>query len=80
MKKFTFEGNEYEYNPDAFKNYAVLKKLANAEKDISGAFYAFNAIFAGKDEEYAEMLGGDIEKLGELVSAAAEHHGGEVKN
>lgn len=79
--KVEFDGMTFEANADAFNNYRVAKWIALASERPDCAFKAFEAIFAGKDEQYAEQLGGDAEKMGELLNATfvaiAEHKDGE---
>lgn len=80
LKTVEFEGKKFEYDASVIKSYKVIKKIANAPNNVAGFFEACELVFAGKDEEYAEQLNNDFEKLGALVSAAIEAEGGEVKN
>lgn len=80
LKKISFEGQEFEYDPAEAKSYKNLKRIARGSTDIGEFFGAFEDIFAGKDVEYAEMLDNDFEKLGELVSAVVEAEGSTAKN
>ena len=80
MAKVTFEGNEYEYDERELMDYRNIKRIAKASTDMAGFFDAFAAIFCGHDEEYADMLGGSIEKMGELYAAAADNEGQTAKN
>lgn len=75
MVKFKFEGKSYECNPNAANNYKILKKFAQTEKNPAGLFEAYEFIFDGKDEEYAEGLGYDLEKMSKLAEAALEAAG-----
>ena len=79
LKKLEFEGAEFEYDADAVKSYKVIKKIARAQKDLVGFFDAFELVFAGNDEEYADKLGDNFEKIGELISAAVNAEN-EAKN
>ena len=80
LKKVDFEGNTFEYDPKEAMSYRHIKKIARAQKDMAGFFDAFEAIFAGKDEEYAELLGNDFEKIGALLTAAVSNEGDAAKN
>ena len=70
--KFTFEGKTFECVPAMVKNYKVQKAMANGESNPVGMYKAIELVFNGKDEEYADMLGGTIDKLSELYIAAVE--------
>lgn len=83
--KIEFEGKTFDVDADAFNSYSVAKWIALAGERIDCAFKAFEAIFSGRDEEYADMLDNDVDKMGELLNAAliavADSKGGEsVKN
>lgn len=80
LKKIAFEDMEFEYDPQEAKSYRNMKRIARAKDDMAGFFDAFEAIFAGHDEEYADMLGNDFTKLGELVSAVVSNEGEPAKN
>lgn len=80
LKKISFEGQEFEYDPAEAKSYKNLKRIARGGNDIQGFFDAFEDIFAGKDVEYADALGNDFEKLGALVTAVVEAEGSVAKN
>lgn len=80
LRKIVFEDAEYEYDPKEVKSYRNIKRLARAQKDPSAFFDVAEAIFAGKDEEYAEQLGNDMDKLGSLVAAIIDQEGEPVKN
>lgn len=72
---FVLDGKEFEADRSALTSYAVTKRVANAENDPLGYFRAMESIFMGRDEEYAEALGGGAEKVAELYSAAAKAAG-----
>jgi len=83
--KVEFEGKTFDVDTDAFKSYTVAKWIALAGERADCAFKAFEAIFSGRDEEYADMLGNDVDKMGELLNAAliavaASKDGETVKN
>lgn len=72
---FSLDGKEFEADRSALTSYKVTKMVANAENDPSGYFEAMERIFMGRDEEYAESLGGGAEKVAELYAAAAKAAG-----
>lgn len=72
--EFEFEGMTFEADAAACRSYKVIKGISMAGTDMPGFFRAAEAVFCGKDVEYADMLG-DIEKFGELVAAAVEAAG-----
>lgn len=80
LKKIEFEGMEFEYDPKEACSYRNIKRIARAQKDMAGFFDAFEAIFVGHDEEYAEMLGNSFDKLGVLASTCINDAGGAAKN
>ena len=69
---FVLDGKEFEADRSALTSYKVTKMVANAENDPSGYFEAMERIFMGRDEEYAEALGGGADKVAELYAAAAK--------
>lgn len=80
LKKVSYEDMDFEYDPKEATSYRNIKRIARAKDDMTGFFDAFEAIFAGRDEEYAELLGNDFAKLGELVSLAISNEGDSAKN
>lgn len=69
---FSFEGKDFECDPAACHSYKLLKAIARAETDPARYFSALEHIFCGRDEEYAEMLGGGQEAVDRLLAAAFE--------
>ena len=69
---FEFEGKTFECDPKACHDYKVVKAMAKYESDPAGYFAAIERVLMGRDEEYAEMLGGDMKDLEKLVMAAFE--------
>lgn len=69
---FEFEGNEYEIDRNATKSWTVIKGLS-----VGGAsmFEAFDRLFCGHSDEYAETLGDDLMKVAELANSAIEEAG-----
>lgn len=80
LKKLEFGGHEFEYDPKQAMSYRNVKRIARAKDDIAGFFAAFEQVFAGKDEEYAELLGDDFEKMGMLITEAMNAESGAAKN
>lgn len=72
IKTIEFEGHVFEYDDAEAKDYRNLKRVMKSATNPSGLFDAMERIFAGKDEEYAEMLGGNLEKLGQLAGKVFE--------
>lgn len=84
MRSVEFEGKEYEYDETALKRYRVIKLITRGESEPAGFFDALEILFAGRDVEYAEALGGDEQKkMGELVAAVFQQEAAQdraVKN
>ena len=70
--KFEYKGMTFECVPKIVRNYKIQKTIANGENNPVGYYNALSAMFNGKDEEYAEMLGGDMAAFMELYTAAVE--------
>lgn len=70
--KFEFKGKTFECVPKMVRNYRLQKAIANGENNPVGYYNALSAMFNGKDEEYADELGGDMAELMELYAAAVE--------
>ena len=75
MISFEFEGNTFECDEDAARNYRVIKAISRAQTNPRALFDSFEAIFAGHDEEYAEQVGGTLEDMTRLFGAAIEAAG-----
>lgn len=69
---FEFEGGEYEIDRNATKSWKVVKGLTSGGPAM---FEAFDTLFCGRSDEYAEALGDDIMKVAELANAAIESAG-----
>lgn len=72
LLSFEYNGQTFECDEKACQSYVNTKRITEMEKDPIAAFDALEEIFAGKDEEYAEMLGGAASELFALYLAAAE--------
>lgn len=70
--KFEYKGKTFECVPKMVRNYKVQKAIANGETNPAGYYNALSLMFNGKDEDYAEELGGDMAELMNLYTAAVE--------
>lgn len=71
---FTVPGHDGEFTADydELTSYRTSKQFAMSEKNPSGMFEAFERVFAGRDEEYMDRMGGSVEATGVLLQAAFE--------
>lgn len=71
---FTVPGQDGEFTADydELTSYRTNKQFAMSEKAPAGMFEAFERVFAGRDEEYMERLGGGVDAMGALMQAAFE--------
>lgn len=71
---FTVPGQDGEFTADydELTSYRTNKQFAMSEKNPSGMFEALARVFAGRDEEYVERLGGSVDATGTLMQAAFE--------
>ena len=67
MRTIEFRGMTFEYDDRCTKSYKWQKKALSG--DSGRALVAIEDLFAGRDEEYAEMLGDDAEAMQELIAA-----------
>ena len=67
MRTIEFQGHEIAYDERCLKSYKWQKKALSG--DSGRALVAIEDLFAGRDEEYAEMLGDDAEAMQELIAA-----------
>lgn len=76
MTKLTFTvpgvDGEFTADYDELTSYKTNKQFAKSETKPGGMFDAFERVFAGRDEEYMERLGGSVESVGTLMQAAFE--------
>lgn len=79
MLKFKYNGETFECDEKAATDYRVLKSMSKMGTNPAAFFDGFERIFSGKDEEYAEKVGGSIEEMGNLLSAAVEAVGDAAK-
>lgn len=77
MKSVKFHDHEIEYSSEAVHGWSVQRRIARGGSD---AFDAIDVILGGKADEVADMLGGSMEVMGELVTAIAEAEGADAKN
>ena len=65
--KFEYEGMEFEAVKSELESYKTNKQL---NLGGSGFYLAVSRLFAGRDEEYAEKVGGTHAAFNALVNAA----------
>lgn len=70
--EFEFEGSAYEADRRAARSWRFAKGMVSGGR---GMFEAFDALFCGRSDEYAETLGDDMERMGQLAAAAIEAAG-----
>lgn len=70
--EFEFEGATYSADRHAVRSWRVSKAMVSGGPSM---FQAFDELFCGKADEYAEALGDDLAKMGELAKAAIEAGG-----
>lgn len=75
MKKVAFKVSgvegEFACDADELTSYRTVKQFALGEEDPAGLFKALERVYMGRDEEYAERVGG-MDNLGMLNDAAIE--------
>lgn len=71
---FTVPGaaGEFTADLDELTSYKTNKQFAQSKTNPGGMFEAFERVFAGRDEEYVERLGGSVDATGTLMEAAFE--------
>lgn len=82
IETVTYQGEQYQIDTDAIKSIRIQRAMANAQKDLAGAFDAMDAICCGKLDEYSKTIpekdgqvaeyGTSIEAMGDFFNAAAE--------
>lgn len=70
--KFVVDNVELIADYDELVSYKTNKQFARSETDPAGMFEAYERVFAGRDEEYVEALGGSVEAIGRIMQAAFE--------
>ena len=78
MRTIEFEGVTVEYDERCTKSYKWQKSVMSG--DMSRGMKAIESLFAGRDEEYAEQLGDDADKMQQLIAACMEDMGRAEKN
>lgn len=73
MRTINFEGHEIEYDETCIKRYKWQKALASG--DPARMVSAIESLFAGKDEEVSEIVGGTMDAMTALISAISEELG-----
>lgn len=78
MIAFTYKGEEFFADENFINSYKNVKKILEIQKNpesgkrLEGMVELFEKIFNGKDEEYAERVGGDMASMNELFIAASQ--------
>ena len=67
MRTIEFQGHTIEYDETCIKSWKWQKALASGN-DAKGVA-AIERLFMGKDEEVADLIGDDLETMGELIGA-----------
>lgn len=70
--RFEVDGVEFIADYDELVSYKTNKQFARSETDPAGMFDAYERVFAGRDEEYVAALGGSVEAVGRIMTAAFE--------
>lgn len=79
MKTIVFRGIEVEYDERVMKSWKFQRRFANAE-GAQQLFVTADALLDGKADEIAELLGDDVEVMGELIKEIFSTLNGEPKN
>lgn len=79
MAKIEFEGAKFEYDASALKKYSVIKAISGTGTPQE-FFAAFDKVFKGKADEYADKLDDSFERMAGLLNAIVLKEGGEAKN
>lgn len=78
MRTIKFRGHEIEYDERSLKSWKLQRQIASA--GTAAAFDAADAILVGKADEVAELLGDDVDAMGDLLQAIVTEIGGTAKN
>lgn len=82
MRTITFQGHKVKYDERCLRSWKMQRAIARATStgDPNASFEAADTILMGKADEIAELLGDDIDTMGELLQAIVNEVGGEAKN
>lgn len=80
MVTFEFEGLQFEADDDVLTDYEFVCDVLTADKNPDAMVRCFQAVFAGRDREYAKKLGGKFATMGKLLEAAIKAAGEPAKN
>lgn len=78
MRTIKFRGHEIQYDERSLKSWKLQRQIASAGN--AAAFDAADVILMGKADEVAELLGDDIDAMGELLQEIVVELGGTAKN
>lgn len=78
MKTIKYQGHEIEYDERKLRSWKVQRMIA--ANGAAGAFDAVDAVLCGRADDVAELLGDDIDVMGELLNIIIDAEGGMAKN
>lgn len=70
--RFEVDGVELMADYDQLVSYKTNKQFARSATDPAGMFDAYERVFAGRDEEYVDALGGSVAAVERIMTAAFE--------
>lgn len=73
MREIEFEGQTFVYDEKCVNSYKWQKAATSG--NLQKVFSCFDRLFAGRDEEYADLLDDDIDKMQELITKCIEDMG-----
>ncbi len=80
MKKIKFQGHEIEYDERKPRSWKFQRLVASANENPNAAFEAIDSLLLGRADEISELLGDDVDVMGELATAIINECGGTAKN
>lgn len=76
-KVITFKKHKVKYDADAIGSWRVQRLMAAGG---SSAFEAVDIILLGRSDEVADLVGGGMDDMAELITAIVALEGGAAKN
>jgi hypothetical protein len=74
-KTIEHEGHYFTYSPRVAKSYRFSKACAMADDEPKRFYRALSDLLLGRDDEYADILGGSVDALMDLCMAILEDVG-----
>jgi len=71
---------KFEADDEVLTDYEFVADVLTADEDPKAMVRCFRAVFAGRDREYARVVGGKVDTMGRLLQAALEAVGEAAKN